>query len=150
MQKNKVFKIALISALTGICIAGCSKPKSKPAKAGATTETAADSTAAALAQQNLPFDVKEGKRLFSHYCSVCHGETGDGTGQYYGSGLQPQPANFTDKAFMKTLSDETMAKSISEGPASVGKSKMCPPWGKTFKSEEIDCLVAYIKTFSKN
>jgi hypothetical protein len=50
---------------------------------------------------------------------------------------------------MKTLSDETLTKSITEGTASVGKSNMCPPWGKTFESDEIECLVAYVKSFAK-
>ncbi|NTU52919.1 MAG: cytochrome c, partial [Chlorobiaceae bacterium] len=94
--------------------------------------------------------LREGKRLYNHYCAICHGETGDGAGQYYGSGLTPAPANFTDKAFMKTLTDETMFKAISEGSAGVGKSNMCPPWGKSFDKDEIDCMITYIRTLTGN
>ncbi len=104
--------------------------------------TAADSAAAA---SKLPYAMKEGKRLYNHYCGVCHGESGDGAGQYYG--LTPAPANFTDKTFMKSLSDETLYKAINEGSVSVGKSNMCPPWGNSFNPEEIEFIVGYIKTF---
>jgi mono/diheme cytochrome c family protein len=146
MQKrNNLISIALFAAMAGVFVSGCSKPQSKKAKPEATA-AAADSSAVANNEDKLPYDLKEGKRLFNHYCAICHGETGDGAGQYYGSGITPSPANFTDKAFMKTLSDETMFKSISEGSVSVGKSNMCPPWGKTFQKEEIDCMITYIKT----
>ncbi|NTU58689.1 MAG: cytochrome c [Chlorobiaceae bacterium] len=146
--KVSISKFALFAAIPALMLAGCGKPQGKAGKVIAKGGSA-DSLAAAEANANLPFDVKEGKRLFSHYCSVCHGETGDGTGQYYGSSLQPSPANFTDKAFMKNMTDESLTKSITGGSASVGKSNMCPPWGKTFESDEIECLVAYVKTFSK-
>jgi mono/diheme cytochrome c family protein len=145
--KITISKFALLAAIPALMLVGCGK---QPAKGKANAKSAgADSLATAEANANVPFEIKEGKRLFTHYCGVCHGESGDGTGQYYGSSLQPSPANFTDKAFMKTISDETLTKSITEGTSAIGKSNMCPPWGKTFESDEIECLVAYIKTFSK-
>ena len=146
MQKIiKIRKIALLSALSVLVIAGCGKQPAKSGKDDAKKNTAAVDSAAVSAQK-LPYALKEGKRLFTHYCAVCHGETGDGSGQYYG--LTPTPANFTDKAFMKTLPDEKLFKAIIEGSASVGKSNMCPPWGKSFHSEEIEFIVAYLKTFA--
>jgi mono/diheme cytochrome c family protein len=147
-RNNHIIRLALFAAMAGVSISGCSKPQSKKAKPEATAAAADSSAVAEDNDDNLPFDLKEGKRLFNHYCAICHGESGDGTGQYYGYGLSPSPANFTDKAFMKTLSDDTMFKSISEGSAAVGRSNMCPPWGKTFQKEEIDCMITYIKTFS--
>jgi len=147
MQTTLKFrKIALLSALSVLVIAGCGKQHGKSgAKKVSSVTAAADSAAAAT---KVPFALKEGKRLYSQYCGVCHGETGDGSGQYYG--LTPTPANFTDKAFMKTLPDEVMFKAINEGSASVGKSNMCPPWGKSFHSEEIEFIVAYIRTLAGN
>jgi mono/diheme cytochrome c family protein len=146
--RNNFIRIALFAAMAGVFISGCSKPQSKHAKSGKTDT--ADSTAAEGKEQELPFNLREGKRLFNHYCAICHGESGDGAGQYYGYGLSPSPANFTDKAFMKTLSDERLFKAISEGSAGVGKSNMCPPWGKTFDKDEIDCMITYIRTFTGN
>jgi mono/diheme cytochrome c family protein len=145
--RNNIIRIALFAAMTGAFVSGCSKPESKKAKPEATA-AAADSSAAA--DEKLPFNLREGKRLFNHYCAICHSETGDGTGQYYGFGLSPTPANFTDKAFMKTMSDDHLFKAISEGSVGVGKSNMCPPWGKTFDKDEIDCMIIYIRTFTGN
>ena len=147
-KKTTIWKTALLAAISVLAITGCGNKGGKNTKAGESTAAAADSAAAAAKEAGMPFELKEGKRLFNHYCFECHGESGDGSGQYYGVSLTPQPANFTDKAFMKTLSDEVMTKSISEGSISVGKSNMCPPWGKSLDKEEIECLVAYIKTFA--
>jgi mono/diheme cytochrome c family protein len=147
MQKrNNIISIALFAAIAGVCISGCGKHESKKPKSEAAA--AADSSAVADNEDKLPYELKEGKRLYNHYCGICHGESGDGAGQYYGFGLSPSPAKFNDKAFMKTLSDETMFKSISGGSVSVGKSNMCPPWGKTFHKEEIDAMITYIKTLA--
>jgi mono/diheme cytochrome c family protein len=144
MQKTmRIRNIALLAALSVIVVTGCGKKQEKGAKAPNNAVSAADSAAAA---SKKPYALKEGKRLYDHYCGVCHGETGDGAGQYYG--LTPSPANFTDKAFMKTLPDEVLFKAINEGSASVGKTNMCPPWANSFNPEEIEFIVAYIKTFS--
>ncbi|NTW81964.1 MAG: cytochrome c [Chlorobiaceae bacterium] len=139
----RIRNVALFAALSVLVVTGCGKKQDKGAKASKNAVSAADSAAAA---SKMPYSLKEGKRLYNHYCGVCHGETGDGAGQYYG--LTPSPANFTDKAFMKTLPDEVLFKAINEGSASVGKSNMCPPWGNSFNPEEIEFIVTYIKTFT--
>ncbi|MEI8185511.1 MAG: c-type cytochrome [Chlorobiaceae bacterium] len=145
MQKNlNIRKFAALAVLSLLVIAGCGKKPGASGKADLKKSmTAADS---ALTATKVPYALKEGKRLFSHYCAVCHGETGDGSGQYYG--LTPTPANFTDKAFMKSMTNEKLFKAIMEGSASMGKSNMCPPWGKSFNSEELEFIVAYIRTLS--
>ena len=147
MQKTiKIRKFAVVAALSLLVIAGCGKKSGPSGKTDLKKAvTAADS---AVTATKLPFALKEGKRLFSHYCAVCHGETGDGSGQYYG--LTPTPANFTDKAFMKSLSNERLFKATMEGSASVGKSNMCPPWGKSFHREELEFIVTYIRTLAVN
>jgi mono/diheme cytochrome c family protein len=145
--KTKINKIVLLAALSGLLVAGCGKQQDKARKA--VPAAGADSAAVkSEAAAKVPFRLKEGKRLFSQYCGVCHGESGDGSGQYFGASLQPQPANFTDKAFMKSLSEEKIIKVISDGSASVGKSSMCPPWGKTFNIEEIEFLAEYVKSLA--
>jgi len=147
MQKSiKIRKFAVVAAFSLLVIAGCGKKPAPSGKNDLKKTVTADS--AAVTGKKVPFALKEGKRLFSHYCAVCHGETGDGSGQYYG--LTPAPANFTDKAFMKTLSNEKLFKAIMEGSASVGKSNMCPPWGKSFHSEELEFIVTYIRTLAVN
>ena len=145
MQKTlQIRKFAILATLSVLVITGCGKKPNQSGKADPKKPVAAVDSAATATK--VPFALKEGKRLFLHYCAVCHGETGDGGGQYYG--LTPTPANFTDKAFMKSLSNERLFKAIMEGSASVGKSNMCPPWGKSFHPEELEFIVTYIRTLS--
>jgi mono/diheme cytochrome c family protein len=96
------------------------------------------------------FSKREGRHLFIHYCSPCHGENGDGYGQYFAYGLEPQPADFTAADFLQSRNDKTLFLSISHGSAALGKSNLCPPWGNTFHQEEIAFLIDYIKILYKN
>ncbi len=91
------------------------------------------------------FSVREGKRLFIHYCSPCHGESGDGFGQYLAYGLEPKPPDFTSPDFLIKRSDTLLLLTISEGSISIGKSNLCPPWGKTFRKEEINFVADHVK-----
>ena len=150
MSMTRTFSTtAILGIVAAFLVAGCGKQTPPPVKSGTKTGGVADSSDATSKSGKEPsFAMKEGKRMFDHYCAVCHGDAGDGSGQYYGFSLNPQPANFTDKAFMKGLTDETIFKVISEGSVSVGKSNMCPPWGKTFEEEEIEFLATYVQSFS--
>jgi mono/diheme cytochrome c family protein len=94
------------------------------------------------------FSTREGKRLFLHYCSPCHGENGDGFGKYFGYGLEPLPPDFTTKEFIEDRNDELLILSISGGSIAVGKSNLCPPWGNTFNKEEINIIINYIKNLN--
>jgi len=95
------------------------------------------------------FSSREGKRLFLHYCSPCHGENGEGFGKYFGYGLEPQPPDFTTEEFIDKRSNELLNIAISGGSKAVGKSNLCPPWGNTFHKEEINFIINYIKNFNE-
>jgi mono/diheme cytochrome c family protein len=94
--------------------------------------------------EEISFSVREGDRLFSHYCAPCHGEPGDGFGRYYAFGLDPQPADFTAADFLAVRKDSLLSLAITESSAALGKSNLCPPWGNTLSSEEIEQLVSHI------
>ena len=102
----------------------------------------------ATSQEQMSYASMEGLRLFRHYCAICHGENGDGSGRYYGSGLAAVPADFTQQAFFSGRDDDHLLKAISDGSASVGKSNLCPPWGLTLHEEEIGFLVGHIRSFA--
>ncbi len=93
------------------------------------------------------FSVREGRRLYSHYCSPCHGESGDGFGKYFGYGQKTQPPDFTAPDFFQNRNDTLLILTISEGSIALGKSNLCPPWGNTIRREEIVFIVNYIKKF---
>lgn len=85
---------------------------------------------------------------FQHYCAPCHGETAQGDGLYFGFGLEPFPRDLTDAEYMNTRTDEQLIAAISGGTASIGKSNLCPPWGKTLGRERIEGIVRYLRSLS--
>jgi mono/diheme cytochrome c family protein len=91
------------------------------------------------------FAVREGKRLFAHNCAPCHGENGDGSGKYFGYVLEPQPPDMTAPDFLRDRSDSLLAAAITGGSAALGRSNLCPPWGNTLHSMEIEYLIKFIK-----
>ncbi len=94
----------------------------------------------------------KGKKIFDHYCAVCHGEEGDGNGFNafnLESSFQVKPFNFTDSTAMAALSSETLKKAILEGGTAVGKSPYMPPWGYTLQPDEVNAVISYIYTFQK-
>ena len=101
---------------------------------------------AGSAENKVSFAFKEGERLYMHYCAICHGEKGDGAGRYYGFGLEHKPADFTVEEFFEERNSAHLYKAISEGSVSVGRSNLCPPWGRTLHKEELEFLVDYITT----
>jgi mono/diheme cytochrome c family protein len=93
-------------------------------------------------------DVAAGKAKFDQNCALCHGPEGKGDGP--GSqGLNPKPRNFHDAAYMNTRTDEQLHKVIKDGGAASGFSAVMPPWGTTLNDQDINNVIAYIRTFSK-
>ena len=83
--------------------------------------------------------------MFAHYCSVCHGPEGRGDGQYYSDDLASKPANLTDGEVMTALTDEHLTSVITGGSTAVGKSPLCPPWGRVFSKEQVAELVIHLR-----
>lgn len=91
------------------------------------------------------FAVDEGRRLYQHYCSVCHGREGRGDGSFFVSDLPSSPPDFTTPEWASERTDKDLVVAITEGFRARGQSDICPPWGKTFSNAEIRYLVAYIR-----
>ncbi|MBI4888463.1 MAG: cytochrome c [Acidobacteria bacterium] len=88
----------------------------------------------------------DGKRLFVHYCVTCHGETGEGDGQN-ASTLAPAPPDF--RASLPVHQPAYWKQIIEAGSVAVGRSPLCPPWGRTLPSDDITALVAYLGVLSR-
>ena len=84
--------------------------------------------------------------VFMHYCSVCHGPQGRGDGQYYSDELPSRPADLTDQKAMELLSDDHLTQVIMGGSVAVGKSPLCPPWGRVFSKDQVAELVGHLRT----
>jgi cytochrome c oxidase cbb3-type subunit III len=93
-------------------------------------------------------DVEQGKQLYGQYCVTCHGQSGKGDGPG-AAALNPKPRDHTDKEYMSKLADDDIFKVIKNGGASIGKSPLMPPWGATLKDDQIQDVVAYVRTLSK-
>jgi mono/diheme cytochrome c family protein len=89
----------------------------------------------------------DGKRLFAHYCATCHGESGHGDGQN-SYNLDPKPPDF-EASLPKNPSSYWRAI-VEGGTASVGRSPLCPPWGRSLSSESVDHLVSYLEVLGRS
>ncbi len=90
-------------------------------------------------------DAEQGKKLYGQFCVSCHGQSGKGDGPA-ATALNPKPRDHTDKELMGKMSDDDMLKVIKNGGASIGKSPLMPPWGGAMKDEQIQDVIAYIRT----
>ena len=97
----------------------------------------------------LNYEQSNGKKLFEHYCAVCHGASGEGDG-FNAFNLSPKPRNLADRAAMTSFSDQQLADAISRGGWERGKSNLMPPWGHTLNERQIRYLVAYLRTLRES
>jgi len=86
----------------------------------------------------------EGKKLYTNYCSACHGDTGRGDGPS-GRALPARPADHTNGAVMNQLNDKFLVDVITKGGSAIGKSSFMPAWGSSFNDKQIRDVIAYIR-----
>jgi mono/diheme cytochrome c family protein len=100
-----------------------------------------------LLPQNALSAEMGGRHIFEHYCAVCHGKAGKGDG-VNAKLLDPHPANLAGSE-IASRSDSELYDVIAKGGAGVDLAATMPPWGKTFSSDQINDLVAYIRLLQK-
>jgi len=88
----------------------------------------------------------EGRRLFGQYCTTCHGERGEGDGQN-AYNLEPKPPDFRQS--LGAHPPSYWRQIIGGGSAAVGRSPLCPPWGRALSTREIDTLIAYLEALGR-
>lgn len=81
------------------------------------------------------------KKIYTDKCLKCHGEKGRGDGPR-AYDLSKKPADYTDKEKMSKFTDADLKKVVKEG------KKPMPAFGKKLSDEEIDSVIAYIRTFA--
>ena len=86
----------------------------------------------------------EGKKLYTNFCSACHGDTGKGDGPS-GRALPARPADHTNGAVMNQMNDKFLVDLITKGGSAVGKSSFMPAWGGSFNDKQIRDVLAYIR-----
>lgn len=85
-------------------------------------------------------DVRVGEQIYRQYCVACHGPNGDAR-TALGQQLRPRPRDFTRVKEMESLSDETLAQSITHG---VPGSAMAP-WDGVLNRDDVRRVLLYIR-----
>lgn len=93
-------------------------------------------------------DIKAGQAKYNMLCASCHGATGKGDGPA-GIGLSPKPRNFQDAALMSKKTDADLKKVIQKGGMSAGLSPLMPAWGSALNEQEVNNIVAFIRSLGK-
>lgn len=92
---------------------------------------------------------KSGEKLYTKYCSQCHGEKGDGNG-YAAVHLIPRPRNFTTGKY-KIRTTGSGSLPTTQDIKNVIRRGMpyssMPPWPQ-FTDDEVTDLAYFVKTFS--
>lgn len=87
-----------------------------------------------------------GRPVFDQYCATCHGDAGKGDGQN-ASNLVPPPPDFSAS---KAMADAGYVRRvIVQGSASVGRSPLSPPWGRTLTAQQVEYLILYCQALAK-
>jgi mono/diheme cytochrome c family protein len=123
-------------ALSLLLAAACRAP-SKPPK---------DAIQDAFKDDALTAQQARGHRVFLQRCATCHGPQGRGDGQN-AYNLQPPPPDFQESLAKLTPADRR--KVVESGTAALGRSPLCPPWGRTLGPDDLDAVVAWLDVASR-
>ena len=88
----------------------------------------------ALAIRDVPANAlaesqSRGRKVFKHYCAICHGDEGQGNG-FNSTNLAVSPRDFSNSQVLAQATDERLLLAVSKGGAAVGKSVLMPAWGQ--------------------
>jgi len=100
----------------------------------------------AFREDSLTARQSHGKRVFGQRCATCHGATGRGDGQN-AYNLQPPPPDFQES--LAALSVEDRRTVIEGGTVALGRSSLCPPWGRSLGGDEVEALLAYMEVMEQ-
>lgn len=98
--------------------------------------------------QALSADADAGKAKFQQFCATCHGPAGASDGPA-SAALNPKPRPLGDAEWQESVDDDYLRKVITEGGPAVGLSPMMTAWGHAVKGEDLENVVAYIRSLAE-
>jgi mono/diheme cytochrome c family protein len=116
-------------------------PAPPSADAPAEEASTANADAAAIAADGI-------KAKYVNFCGSCHGATGQADGPA-ALALNPKPRNLSDADWQKSVTDEHIYKVIKDGGTAVGLSASMAPWGAILKEDELQAMVALVRSFGQ-
>ena len=87
-------------------------------------------------------DAAHGESLFTKLCAGCHGKDGRGGAHTF----MPHVDTLTKKGYIDQMPDEYLAFVIGEGGEAAGKSAYMPSWKSKLSEQDIQDLVALIRS----
>jgi len=100
-----------------------------------------DAVQEAFADDGLTAVEAQGHRLFVARCATCHGASGRGDGQN-AYNLDPSPPDFQESLAKLSVADRRRV--VEGGTAALGRSPLCPPYGRSLTADEVDAVVAWL------
>lgn len=94
----------------------------------------------------LTYAQQKGKRLYDHYCAVCHGAEGAGDG-FNAYNLNPRPQDMTKTDYFDAVTDVYLVEAINQGGRGVKRSVLMPSYETTLSRAQIEAVVAYLRVF---
>lgn len=93
-------------------------------------------------------DPDAGQEVYKTSCLMCHGEQGKGDGKA-AKMLKDKPHDWSDATVLSAYTDDELVQFIKEGGAAVGKSKLMPGFGKKLEDQQIQDVLAFIKSLAE-
>ena len=92
-------------------------------------------------------DISRGAELFATNCATCHGADGQpDPDSPLVKGLGVMPANLSDALFNSREPESEWKLVVTYGGAKLGFSEIMPAFGEALSEQEIDAVLAYVKT----
>jgi mono/diheme cytochrome c family protein len=89
---------------------------------------------------------RSGEQIYADACVACHGVRGAGAPRAL-RGFELQPPNFTDCNFATREGNADWLAMVHRGGPARGFDPMMPAFGGALTDEEIDRVIAYLRTF---
>lgn len=99
-------------------------------------------------QPALAADIDAGKQKFRQMCSTCHGPAGGGDGPA-AAGLNPKPRDLGDAGWQASVDDEHLRTVITKGGTAVGLSPLMTPFGSILKGDDLENVIAFIRSLAE-
>jgi cytochrome c553 len=87
-------------------------------------------------------DAVKGEKQFTQFCAGCHGRDGRGGAHTF----MPHVDTLTKKGYIEQMPDEYLAFVIGEGGAAAGKSAYMPAWKSKLSDQDIQDIIAHIRS----
>jgi mono/diheme cytochrome c family protein len=98
-----------------------------------------------------PIDINAGKKIFKSACAACHGADGRGTPQEVAGFDRPRTfPDFTACDQTTPEPDSAWKDVITHGGPTRGFSQIMPSFSEALTSEQIDDVIAYLRSLCRN